>query len=637
MHHQPSSNLGWRRVLAMVVAGVPAWAGAQASAGANAGVAPDTFYGVINLASEVGAFALNERGQAMFASYTFLREKSGFFDGDRVRDIGSFGANSTRARGLNNLGAVVGLADTGKPYPDGSPAFIWTAEGGLRALGGIGSANARAINDQREIVGATYGARYTFNALRWNADGSLLRLGRPEALQSVASAINKHGVSTGSESVGADFSPIHAMVWDRDGKPTDLGTVGGSFAEGRYINARNEVVGTAYTSDFYGRRGFFWSRASGVVPLPGLVEDMTGLNNRGLAVGNTRADQGGKAFQWSLGQGLVPLPLGSAVYGEVRGISDAGDMVGRITPDDADRRALRAARWPGLAAPIDLNKRLHRAPAGLVLESADAINSDGVILAQSNAGLMMLRPERRGTDAPVLGPLKNFPFFIGVGQQLALGVSFVDNDGAQTHTASAEWGDGCPSPAPTVSESGGVGVVTLQHQFCSLGAFSVAVRVADSGGRQTEVQRNFFVETPGMAALRGQGALMADGHPRGRTPLRFLLWAPLEAGAAGNARGAQPVVDLSGPFHFRSERVDSARANGRQARVEGSGRLDGRDGYRFVLDALAGAAGQSRLRVRLTHADPVSGAEVVDYDNGAVMPSAGADRTAVAQGELTLR
>ncbi|UUZ55844.1 hypothetical protein LP419_10370 [Massilia sp. H-1] len=42
---------------------------------------------------------------------------------------------------------------------------------------------------------------------------------------------------------------------------------------------------------------------------------------------------------------------------------------------------------------------------GLVLRAGAAINDDGAILAYSNAGLVLLRPGKRGTDAPVLGPV----------------------------------------------------------------------------------------------------------------------------------------------------------------------------------------------------------------------------------------
>ena len=113
-----------------------------------------------------------------------------------------------------------------------------------------------------------------------------------------------------------------------------------------------------------------------------------------------------------------------------------------------------------------------------------------------------------------------------------------------------------------------------------------------------------------------------------------------EASAAAAAAG-KPVVRFYGPFQFHGEVVTHATSTGAQARVEGTGRLNGRDGYRFVLEAIDGGTGQGAgadsLQVRVTHGDASTGAEVVDYDNGAPGATVGTDRAAVVAGGLTLR
>ena len=229
-----------------------------------------------------------------------------------------------------------------------------------------------------------------------------------------------------------------------------------------------------------------------------------------------------------------------------------------------------------------------------------------------------------------------------VGRDLALTINFVDNAARQTHTASATWSDGCPSAMSTVTEAGGTGQVRLQHSFCAAGYHSVKVVVTDSGGRATELWRDVIVVAPTLASLSGEGALAggaaAAGPGRQNVPLRFALWAPL--GEASASAAGTPVVSFSGPFEFRSEAVTQATSTDAQARVEGTGRLNGRDGYRFVLEAVDGGAtrgaGADHLRVRVTHAEP-NGVEMVDYDNGTPQPAAGADRTVVVEGGLTLR
>ncbi|WP_164666724.1 hypothetical protein, partial [Pseudomonas viridiflava] len=84
--------------------------------------------------------------------------------------------------------------------------------------------------------------------------------------------------------------------------------------------------------------------------------------------------------------------------------------------------------------PIDLNTQLYRAPAGLELRAAYRINERGDILADSNAGLVLLRPGRRGTDAPVLGPIIGLPAVVDLGQDLTMTLNFSDSNTAQTHT-----------------------------------------------------------------------------------------------------------------------------------------------------------------------------------------------------------
>jgi hypothetical protein len=344
----------------------------------------------------------------------------------------------------------------------------------------------------------------------------------------------------------------------------------------------------------------------------------------------------------------VLLPRGSGVQTDVFDLNNRSEMVGLI---ERTGGGLRAVRWNGLTNPIDLNTQLCRPPAGLVLNAGAAINDAGVILAHSNAGLVLLRPGTRGTDAPVLGPIIGLPDAVNVGQDVRLTLGFVDNSRSQTHTAVARWGDNCTSPHPLVRESGGVGEVTLQHRFCTPGYFVLTVQVADSGGRTTEVSRTFVVNGPGQATISGQGTLARglDGVGPKALPLHFALWAPVGNNPTATSNGSEagsPFVGLYGPFQFRSDRVGTPARSGQLVRLEGTGRLNGRPGYRFLIEAIDGdrqqPASGDHMRVRVTHTD-VSGTEVVDYDNGApakatASPAAGTpDRTMVVDGGVTLR
>lgn len=644
MQHQSNSIIGLRKraiagAVAVLIAPLPVRAGAPAeeqppTSAVAAGGPLSRVYSIINLGTGSTAL-LNERGQAAFGGFTSYGYSHGFFDGDRVHDIGTLGGSYTWVQGLNKYGVVVGESEDAEEHSN-VLAFSWTVRGGMRALPGTSVSSARAINDRNHIVGLTPSPGVSARAIRWNPDGTVTALGPVPLSLSEAYAVNNGGYSAGFTDVAS--GAIHATLWDRAGTMTDLGTLGGELAFGMHINERNAVAGWSQNAARDRELGFFWSRDSGMVPINaegGGSRLVSGLNNRGEVVGDTVIGDRTFAYQWSLGRGVVPLPSGSATLSDVFDINDNSEMVGRIERPAADGGGARAVRWPGLAMPIDLNTRLYRAPAGLVLEAGAAINDDGVILAHSNAGLVMLRPGKRGTDAPVLGPMLGFPDVVEVGQDLALTVGFVDSNGAQTHTASATWTDGCASPAPTVSEARGAGQVRLQHPFCAPGFSAVKLQVTDSGGRSTLLQKEILVDVPALASVSGKGTLGNGATPA--APLRFALWAPLASGAGHKGSAGNPVVMLSGPFHFRSDQVTAAAAVGQQARVEGTGRLSGRAGYRFLLDADAGAG---RLRVRLTHVDSVTGAEVADYDNHAPATSKAAlaaDRTVLVEGGLRLR
>ena len=594
-----------------------------------------SLYTVINLGPELANAVLNERGQVAFTAFNAADTVSRFFDGERIWPIGPAEGGFTLVTGLNDRGVAVGATrSASEAY---ARAFSWTLAGGLRVLPGTAPSTALDINERNEIVGWVSAPGVAARAIRWNPDGGTTLLGPLPASVSEGTAINNRGASTGYTTVANGDIHAHATFWDRSGAQTDLGPFDGGDGFGLRINERNEVAGVFNYAT--GRtEGFFWSRDTGTVRIdagPGYA--LGDLNNRSEIVGSAGIGGRPRGSYWTLRRGVVPLPLGLATVSQAYDINDRGEIVGAIAA--AEGAPWRAALWPSYTAvPIDLNTQLYRTPAGLELRAAWRINERGDLLADSNAGLVLLRPGRRGTDAPVLGPIIGLPAVVDLGQDLTMTLNFLDSNAAQTHTASAVWTDGCPSSSATVGSGGGTGQLRLHHNFCAGGYHTVKVLVTDSGRRSTEIWRNFLVVPFAAPALTGQGTLggAAEAGPGGRsTALRFALWAPL--GEAAAAAG-KPVVRFSGPFQFQGETVTLATSTGAQARVEGTGRLNGRDGYRFVLEAVDGGAGNAAAdRLRVTHADAATGAEVVDYDNEPARPLAGADRTVVVEGGLTLR
>lgn len=602
-----------------------------------------TVYSVINLDPEGGAAAfLNEKGQAAVGSFVF--GTNSFFDGDRVRPLGSLGGGFTVIKGLNDRGVVAAESlDAAEPFGNYYPV-TWSTARGMRIVPGSLGGQVWGINNRNQLIGQIPAPGLTARAVRFDPGAAVVPLGPPPFSLSEGRAINNHAFA-GGYSDYADGT-IHASVWNAAGGLTDLGTLGGQRAFTVAVNERGEAAGYSDDPTNTNEIGFFWSPGGGLVPIGsqnGGSRLIAGLNDRGEVVGITGAPAVTTAYYWSRGRGLVSLPRAGAAESDVLDINNRSQMVGGLRRSSGSRAVL----WRGLTTPVDLNSRLVRIPAGLVLELGAAINESGTILAYSNAGLVMLRPGTRGTDAPVLGPVTGLPDMVTVGDEVRASLSFIDNAPAQVHTAVVDWGDSCVSPLPLVTEAGGAGNVGLQHVFCAPGFQNVTVGVTDSGGRTTETQRQVLVNTPAVAAVSGRGKLpgaAASGAARA-LPLQFALWAPLgNAQAAAGAPLGKAMLALQGPFGFRSDSVAVTAKNGAQVRLEGTGRYNGRTGYRFVVDALdAGAAKGSadRMRVRISHRD-AAGADVVDYDSagrakaGIATVARAADGMAPVDGSLML-
>lgn len=571
-------------------------------------------YSVINLDPEGGAAAfLNQKGQAAVGSFVF--GTSAFFDGTRVLPLGDLGGGSTVVKGLNDRGVVLAESlDASLPVGVSHPV-TWTATGGMRAISGAAGGVVWDINARNQIVGQVPASGISGRAVRFDPDATMLPLGPLPFSLSEASVLNGAALAGGYADT-ADGS-IRATLWSATGAAIDLGTPGGQSAFTLLVNARGEAAGVGSDAAGEHQVGFFWSRDGGMTAVgarDGGARLVAGLNDRGQLVGITATPAGSAAYRWTRTHGLALLPRAGAPASDVFAINNRGEMVGSLLrPAGA-----RAVLWRGLAAPIDLNTRLHRVPAGLVLQAGVAINEAGAILAASNAGLVMLRPGKAGTDAPVLGPLLGLPDSASVGAAVRATLGFVDQDPGQSHSAVADWSDGCAAPAPLVREAWGRGEVGVEHRFCAPGLQTLVLRVTDSRGRSTETRRQVLVNEPGLAALSGRGVLagaaIAPGGARER-PLRFALWAPLGAGPAATGARSAVTVLLQGPFSFRGDSVGSVMRDGERIRIEGSGRYNGSAGHRFVIDAIVGAAGaRHRMRVRITHRD-VDGAEFLDYDS----------------------
>ncbi|HBI69652.1 MAG TPA: hypothetical protein DDZ22_11730 [Massilia sp.] len=157
---------------------------------------------------------------------------------------------------------------------------------------------------------------------------------------------------------------------------------------------------------------------------------------------------------------------------------------------------MRAFVWSASGGMLDLNRALHRTPPGLVLEQALSINDSGIIVANSNAGLVLLKPggghagEHHGGH--LLGPVLA-PASVTVGARLDARVGFLDGDGTGTRSVNWSWGDGSARQAGKLRESGGAGTASASHGYAAPGVYELVVTVVDRDGRSTAVSHRVEV------------------------------------------------------------------------------------------------------------------------------------------------
>jgi probable HAF family extracellular repeat protein len=226
------------------------------------------------------------------------------------------GANNANAFDLNDLGQVIGFAETtvrdstcapGTPFQVFRFApVIWEPNGQIRQLpllSGDTVGFAFGINDFGQVIGAS----------GWCSNTSL----------------------------PPNPSGAHAVLWQSDGTPTDLGNLGGTFNVPSGINNLGQVVGGALSPKDGTIHAFKWTRQTGMQDygaFPGAIVTVAPccrtINDSGQMVGfaldGTTFEE--RALVW---QGKVPvdmntlIPQNSPWYLQcAQSIDDFGQIVG---------------------------------------------------------------------------------------------------------------------------------------------------------------------------------------------------------------------------------------------------------------------------------------------------------------------
>jgi probable HAF family extracellular repeat protein len=274
-------------------------------------------------------------GAATVSQTDFVSQTAFLWDKDlHVVNLGTLGGAacpgcSSEAGGPNAWGESAIISETANPAFGGEDfcafgthrqclAAIWK-NGAMIALSPLhGGHNAQAywINDEGELIGfaengtadstcatATPFQQLRFEAVIWGQDGKSRELrplngdtvGYGLGINSLGQAIGVSGLcgNTRVPPITPGSNAPHAVLWDKDGTPIYLGSLGGGFTVPAGINNRGEVAGASLAKDGT-VHPFLWSRETGMEDLgafSGAV--VTGipccgtLNDRGEAVGLT--------------------------------------------------------------------------------------------------------------------------------------------------------------------------------------------------------------------------------------------------------------------------------------------------------------------------------------------------------------
>lgn len=287
-----------------------------------------------------------------------------------MRDLGTFGAQSATATGINNAGVVVGFYGTGAA----TRAFLWDG-----AFQDLGPGEANDINDSGIVVGYTSG----YGGQAWYWDGARHDLGPGYA----------YAISNAGHIGGQDSQYYQACIW-QNGSKTLLPDIGYGNGIAYAVNDEGMAAGTAKGPPLpVGSHAIVWQNGAPLdLGIAARNATASGINNAGVVVGTlSRIGDGEIVVQEAF---LFDGEIRILPFGRAAAINNNGDVVGSFeTGPPVLWRAGELSILPGLSTSSS---------------RASDINDNGLIVGWSLPGsgdehAVMWVPVPEPTSLPCLG------------------------------------------------------------------------------------------------------------------------------------------------------------------------------------------------------------------------------------------
>jgi probable HAF family extracellular repeat protein len=267
----------------------------------------------------------------------------------QVKNLGTLGGNESLASDVNDRGQIAGFSANTVPdsfsllgFATQTRPFLWQ-QGVMRELDTFGGPDGAAytINERGQIVGQftldsnpnpTTGFP-TIHSILWEPNGTPVDLGTLGGTSGIPYWINNRGQVVGQSNLLGD-STYHAYSWDK-GVLTDIGTLGGDLSVAWNVNDAGEVVGRADVPGSQTHHAFLWKHGA-MTDLGTSAGDPCAtafaVNSQGQIVGDSGGcGIGGRAWLWENGGPIVDLNTlaipGSGLHlADAEFINDRGEI-----------------------------------------------------------------------------------------------------------------------------------------------------------------------------------------------------------------------------------------------------------------------------------------------------------------------